>query len=123
MDREKMTTSILDMCMGAIKERVDYDAARVVENILDPNTDAKAKRKITLTIEFLPSADRTHITVHTGSKAALAPTAPVETSLGELLPQVAGQMDMDGSAAPEPKVLKLATLADELQSGRAVVMV
>lgn len=44
MDREKMTTSILDMCMGAIKERVDYDAARVVENILDPNTDAKAKR-------------------------------------------------------------------------------
>mgnify|MGYP004509543737 FL=1 len=125
MDREKMTTSILDMCMGAIKERVDYDAARVVENILDPNTDAKAKRKITLTIDFLPSADRTHITVHTGSKAALAPTAPVETSLGmmsdangemqlvELLPQVAGQMDMDGSAAPEPKVLKLAALADQ----------
>lgn len=120
MDREKMTTSILDMCMGAIKERVDYDDARVVENILDPNTDAKAKRKITLTIDFLPSADRTHITVHTGSKATLAPTAPVETSLGmmsdangemqlvELLPQVAGQMDMDGSAAPEPKVLKLA---------------
>lgn len=124
MDREKMTTSILGMCMGAIKERVDYDAARVVENILDPNTDAKAKRKITLTIDFLPSADR-HITVHTGSKATLAPTAPVETSLGmmsdangemqlvELLPQVAGQMDMDGSVAPEPKVLKLAALADQ----------
>ena len=73
----------------------------------------------------IASADRTHITVHTGSKAALAPTAPVETSLGmmsdangemqlvELLPQVAGQMDMDGSAAPEPKVLKLAALADQ----------
>lgn len=45
MDHEKMTTSILDMCMGAIKERVDYDAARVVENILDPNTEPKAKRK------------------------------------------------------------------------------
>ena len=125
MEREKMTTSILDMCMGAIKERVDYDAARVVENILDPNTEPKAKRKITLTIEFIPSSDRSHITVHTGSKATLAPTAPVETSLGmmsdangemqlvELLPQVAGQMDFDGEQTPEPKVLKLAALAEQ----------
>lgn len=57
MDREKMTTSILDMCMGAIKERVDYDAAQVVENILDPNTEPKAKRKITLTFGVMGAID------------------------------------------------------------------
>lgn len=37
----------------------------------------------------------------------------VHDALVELLPQVAGRMDMDGSAAPEPKVLKLAALADQ----------
>lgn len=125
MESKGMATSILDMINGAIKERVDYDVARVVENILDANTDPKAKRKITLTIELCPSADRTHITVHTGSKATLAPVTPVETTLGmmpddngemqlvELLPQVAGQMDMEGGEARAPKVLKLAALADQ----------
>lgn len=37
----------------------------------------------------------------------------VHDALVELLPQVAGRMDMDGSAAQEPKVLKLAALADQ----------
>ena len=34
--------SIIDMARGAIKERVDYEMTRVVENILDPNTSATA---------------------------------------------------------------------------------
>ena len=46
--------SILQMAKGAIEERVDYETNRVVDNILDPNTKAAAKRKITLTIEFAP---------------------------------------------------------------------
>ena len=127
MDREVIKTSILDMCMGAIKERVDYDAARVVDNILDPNTEPKAKRKITLTIEFAPDADRQMIAVHTSSKATLVPTNPVTTSLAfvgdvngemqlvEMLPQVPGQIAMNGSEQPRPKVLKLAELAEKRQ--------
>ena len=51
-------TSIVDMCYGAIKERVDYEAAHVVDNIFDPNTKAKAKRKITVTLELMPVDDR-----------------------------------------------------------------
>lgn len=34
-------TSILDMAIGAIKERADYEMARIIDNILDPNTDPK----------------------------------------------------------------------------------
>ena len=34
-------TSILDMAMGAIKERADYEMAHIIDNILDPNTDPK----------------------------------------------------------------------------------
>ena len=32
------TTSLVDMAMGAIKERIDYETCRVVENIKDLNT-------------------------------------------------------------------------------------
>ena len=39
--------SILEMSMGVILERVDYEMGRVLDNIIDPNTKATAKRKIT----------------------------------------------------------------------------
>ena len=37
-------TSILQMARGAIQERVDYEVGKAVDNILDRNTDACAKR-------------------------------------------------------------------------------
>lgn len=37
--------SILEMSMGAILERVDYEMGKVMDNTLDPNTKATAKRK------------------------------------------------------------------------------
>lgn len=46
--------SIMRMARGAFEERVDYEMDKVIQNILDPNTKATAKRKITLTIELTP---------------------------------------------------------------------
>lgn len=46
--------SILEMSMGAILERVDYEMGKVMDNILDPNTKATAKRKISVTLELIP---------------------------------------------------------------------
>ena len=57
-------SSILQMAKGAVQERVDYEVSRVVDNILDPNTEATAKRKITLTIELKPDPDRQVITMN-----------------------------------------------------------
>ena len=73
--------SILEMSMGAILERVDYEMGKVSDNILDLNTKPNAKRKITVTLELIPSADRKTITVQSTAKAALVPTDPVTTSL------------------------------------------
>lgn len=42
--------SILKMANGAIQERVDYEVSKVIDNILDVNTETKKKRKIVLTI-------------------------------------------------------------------------
>lgn len=112
--------SILQMVNGAIEERVDYEVKRVVDNILDVNTEPTAKRKITLTIELQPSKDRGAVTVKTTAKSTLAPTTPIETVLAitadkqgqmaimEITPQVPGQVDMEGHEQESPKLLRLA---------------
>ena len=47
-NREEAQRSILQMCRGAFQERVDYEMPHLMENIFDPNTAAKAKRKVTI---------------------------------------------------------------------------
>ena len=115
--------SILEMSMGAILERVDYEMGKVMDNILDPNTKATAKRKISVTLELIPSADRKTITVQTTAKSTLVPTDPITTSLyitnqpgtgemvvAEMVPQVPGQLGMDGGEQDRPKVLKFTNI-------------
>lgn len=113
------TKSILEMSRGAILERADYEMGKVIDNILDINTKPDAKRKLTITLELIPSADRQQITVKTTAKTTLTPTEPVTTSLfvtanpgtgevmvAEMVPQIPGQLDMDGGAQDDPKILK-----------------
>ena len=64
MNHETQRASILQMAQGAFQERVDYEMQRCVDNILDVNTKATAKRKITLTIELTPDDDRRQIRVN-----------------------------------------------------------
>lgn len=112
--------SILEMSAGAILERVDLEMGKVLDNIMDPNTKATAKRKITVNLELIPSADRRVITVQTTAKSTLVATEPVTTSLcvtgtrntgemlvAEMVPQVPGQMNLDGTEQEYPKVLKI----------------
>ena len=113
------STSILEMSRGAILERVDYEMGKVIDNILDINTKADAKRKLTITLELTPSSDRQQITVKTTAKTTLTPTDPVTTALyitsnpgtgevvvAEMVPQIAGQMDIEGGMQDDPKILK-----------------
>lgn len=109
MNKNIDRSSILQMARGAFQERVDYEMGRVVDNILDLNTKATAKRKITLTIELTPDDERQTISVAVQAKATLAPTNPVATALcitsdgngemvvAEMVPQIPGQINMDGT--------------------------
>ena len=115
---EDVRSSILQMAKGAIQERVDYEVSRVIDNILDTNTEATAKRKITLTIELKPDSDRCMITMSATAKSTLAPTVPIGTALAitadakgemviaEMIPQIPGQIGMDGDEQAVPKLLK-----------------
>lgn len=119
MNHETQRASILQMAQGAFQERVDYEMQRCVDNILDVNTKATAKRKITLTIELTPDDDRRQIRVNVVAKATLAATNPVAISLcvttdgngemvvAEMVPQLPGQMRMDGHEQEAPKILNL----------------
>ena len=116
---EEQRTSILQMARGAIQERADYEMARVLDNILDPNTEARAKRKLQLTIDFRPDDDRQVIAVSVTAKSTLCPTNPVSTSLYitgdehgeatavEMVPNIPGQTDMFGSEQEPAAVLRL----------------
>lgn len=104
--------SILQMARGAIQERADYEMSRLLANILDVNTSATAKRKLTITLELKPDDTRQNISVSVTAKSTLAATNPVTTTLYvadeenvvEMIPQIPGQFGIDGSeqGAPRP---------------------
>ena len=119
MSEQLTKDSILQMAAGAIIERVDYETSRVIDNILDMNTKPDAKRKITVTLEFVPDSERKHIGLFVSAKSALAPTTPVSTSMmitsdgngemvvAEMVPQIPGQLSMSGQEQEAPKILRL----------------
>lgn len=119
MENDKRS-SLLQMAKGAIQERVDYEVSRVVDNILDMNTEAKVKRKVVLTISMSPDDDRQVVKIEASAKSTLAPVVPVGTSLvitadgngemilAEIVPQVPGQISMTGDEQEVPKILKIA---------------
>lgn len=72
MNEQNQRDSIMSMARGAFEERVDYEMDKVIQNILDPNTKATAKRKITLTaaVPHLPrgGAARERVPAACGSR-------------------------------------------------------
>lgn len=127
--------SILEMSMGAILERVDYEMGKVMDNILDPNTKATAKRKISVTLELIPSADRRTITVQVKPRVALRPFRTfleVEQPVSEFLLRLdddgnVGLFEADGGMWQQTAKASIAAyfedkLAQEVKDGKIVVM-
>ena len=120
MENNDQRSSLLQMAKGAIQERVDYEVTKVIDNILDVNTDPLAKRKVTLVVELKPDEDRQVVKITASATSKLAPTSPVGTSLvitadhngemmlAEIIPQVPGQVSMTGDVQEAPKILKIA---------------
>ena len=111
--------SILQMARGAIQERADYEMSSLMNNILDPNTSATAARKLTITLTLKPDDTRQNITVSCVATSKLAATNPVTTALYvadedtivEMVPQIPGQMAVDGTEQDAPPMLKLVKTA------------
>ena len=105
----------LNMLMnGAVNERWQDALQRLTRNVLDPNTDAKKARKITLVLTVKPNDRRDGGEKTFDIKETLAPPVPVSqmvffgrddagaVTATQKLDQVPGQMNMDGGETPQP---------------------
>ena len=91
---------------GELSRQINRDIEAVMRNVVDPNTDVKAKRKITVTIEFKPNEQRNFITTNVNSKHTLAPALGAVTALGVQQDLTSGAIDVAeiGSKMPEATV-------------------
>lgn len=58
---------------GALQEQFNHVMHAVVENILDPNTDATKKRQITITLDIKPNEYREDFVMNAVVKSKLVP--------------------------------------------------
>lgn len=66
---------------GAFTAQVNRAIEEVTKNIQDPNTDAIAARKITVTIGFKPNQERNFVSTGVQTKTSLAPALGAVTAL------------------------------------------
>ena len=111
--------SLIQMARGGFMEIFDAEMSKVLENILDPNTTATGKRKLTVEFTFSPDDNRQTIGVSFQCKPKLQPINPAVTSLYvtgdetgevaavEMTPQIPGQIDMFGNEQEAPAILKV----------------
>lgn len=64
---------------GAAIEKAQEELSRLVANVLDPNTEATAKRSVTVTITVKPDRDRGFGEVEVSTSAKLAPSVAFVT--------------------------------------------
>lgn len=71
--KENLIIDLNSFAEGALLQKANKEAAKVMQNIHDPNTDFKTKRTLTITIEFNPNAKRQEADVDFKVTAKLAP--------------------------------------------------
>lgn len=71
--------SIKTLRQGACLERFDRALNELIQNVLDPNTDATAKRSVTLTLSVKPNKDRNMAELTVSVTAKLQPATPLST--------------------------------------------
>jgi len=74
--REEKIANLQTLGAGAAAEKFDAELRAVLENIRDPNIQAKAKRKIVLEYVFLPDEDREKVLVGISARSILPSSKP-----------------------------------------------
>lgn len=70
-----------DFANGALAERFNIALKEVLENLKDPNTDYKKKRKLTMELVLSTNEAREITSVDIVAKTKLCPAKPITTSL------------------------------------------
>lgn len=99
---------------GALSQQINRAIEEVAQNIQNPNTDAKAVRKITVTISFKSNDQRDFVTTGVQTNTKLAPTLGAVTAMAmgkdlrtgvvqavEIGNQIPGQLELSQSEPSE----------------------
>lgn len=78
---EPVTINIGNISDGAMVEAFEVELARVLENIMDPNTPAMAKREINLRLILKPKDDRIQINTQFTVQTKLASLMPATSRM------------------------------------------
>ncbi|HEP2841406.1 MULTISPECIES: hypothetical protein [Streptococcus dysgalactiae group] len=108
MEKKLIGLDLSHIAEGGLQEKLDNELEKVFDNILDLNTEAKAKRKITVTLTMSSNEERTVVDTIMEVKSKLAPQNGVATTIlvgrdydtgqvhaNELKSTVPGQMYFD----------------------------
>lgn len=112
--------SILELDNGAFIELADYGMAKLLDDIMDPNTEAKSPRTLTITMKLIPNEQRTKMSVEYTHKLGFGKMLPLTTTLhavadsetGEMCmveatPQIPGQIGFDRGEQERPVQLRV----------------
>jgi hypothetical protein len=66
---------------GALQEKFEREMSKVLDNLLDQNTDPTKKRKVQINIEFVTDKERELMKTQIEVKSTLAPQNPVFTNI------------------------------------------
>lgn len=77
----KKIVDLSNIANGAADEKFNQELQKVLENIADPNTEAKKARKITLTFTLTGNEKRNLANVEVQAKSTLVPAKEVGTEL------------------------------------------
>lgn len=80
-DKQLINFNLSETAEGAVQAKFAKEVKRVCENILDLNTDAGKKRKITLTLTYIPNDQRNSVDVLVEAKSTLAPQVGTSTTM------------------------------------------
>ena len=114
---ERPIRNLDELMDGAMTERFRRKWNEIMNNVMDPNTDPKAKRKMQITIELVPNERRDGAEYFIDFKNTLAPMRKLSQSIflhmddngrvtaTEITSQIPGQIDMYGDEQAPPRVV------------------
>lgn len=78
---KNINLNLSNLADGAVQEKMDHELKRVLQNILDPNTDFDKARTVTVTISMKSNEQRNSLTTDVSVKSKLAPQKSVSTTV------------------------------------------
>lgn len=79
--KKLINVNLTELANGAIQGKLDNVMKDVMDNILNPNTDAKKKRKVNITLTLSPSENRDTVTLDAQVKSVLVPENAATTTV------------------------------------------